>query len=143
MSSNVEIVRDCIRLVWNEGRVDRIDDFYTEGFTAHYPPVGPPWGEGREGVRNVVQIARRAFPDYRENIEAIHGVDDRVFVRMRNTGTQTGPAPFAPTPTNRSFEVTDILHARLEDGRLAEQWGLIDSLGMFLQLGVLKPPAPA
>lgn len=140
MKSNVEIVRDSIRVVWNGGQLDRIEDFYSESFRAHYPPTGPSWGEGREGLRNFISLVRIGFPDYTENIEDIHAVEDRVFVRMRNTGTNRGPLPIAPTPTNKTIEVADFLHIRMEDGKIAEQWGLFDNLGMLLQLGLLQPP---
>jgi predicted ester cyclase len=140
MNSNIEIVRESIRVVWNGGQLDRIDDFYTEKFRAHYPPTGPSWGEGREGLRNFVELVRTGFPDYTENIEDIHAVDDRVFVRMRNTGTNTGPLPISPTPTNKPVEVADFLHIRMENDKIAEQWGLFDNFGMLLQLGLLQPP---
>jgi predicted ester cyclase len=140
MKSTVDIVRESIRVVWNGGQLDRIEDFYTETFRAHYPPTGPSWGEGHEGLKNIVSLVRTGFPDYTENIEDIHAVDDRVFVRMRNTGTHQGPLPLAPTPTNKTFEIADFLHIRMEDGKIAEQWGLPDSLSMLLQLGLLELP---
>lgn len=143
MDSNIEIVRESIRIVWNCGQLDRIDDFYTDKFQAHYPPTGPSWGEGREGLRNFVELVRTGFPDYTENIEDIHAVDDRVFVRMRNTGTNSGPLPISPAPTNKRIEVADFLHIRIESGKIAEQWGLFDNFSMLLQLGLLQPPRVA
>jgi predicted ester cyclase len=143
MNPNIETVRQSIRVVWNSGHLDRIDDFYTEDFHAHYPPTGPSWGEGREGLRAFVELVRTGFPDYTENIEDIHAVEDRVFVRMRNTGTNTGPLPIAPTPTNKPIEVADFLHIRMENGKIAEQWGLFDNFSMLLQLGVIATVAKA
>jgi predicted SnoaL-like aldol condensation-catalyzing enzyme len=140
MKSNIDIVRELIRVVWNGGQLDRIEDFYTATFRAHYPPIGPSWGEGREGLKNIVSLVRTGFPDYTENIEDIHAVEDRVFVRMRNTGTNRGPLPTVPTPTNKAFEVADFVHIRMENGKIAEQWGLTDNLSMFLQLGLLELP---
>ncbi len=140
MTSSIETVRQSIRVVWNAGQLDRIDEFYTESFQAHYPPAGPDWGQGREGLRNFVRLVRTGFPDYTEHIEDIHAVVDRVFVRMRNTGTHTGQLPISPTPTKKTIEVADFLHIRMEDGKIAEQWGVFDNFSMLLQLGLLQPP---
>jgi predicted ester cyclase len=140
MNNNIEIVRESIRVVWNGGELDRIDDFYAEQFRAHYPESSLSWGEGREGLRNFVKIVRTAFPDYKDNIDDIHAIEDRVFVRMRNTGTNLGPLPILPTPTSKKIEVTDFMHIRIEDGKIAEQWGLYDVLSMLVQLGLLQSP---
>jgi predicted ester cyclase len=140
MNNNIEIVRESIRVVWNEGQLDRIGQFYSEKFQAHYPPIGPSWGEGRDGLRNIVELMRTWFPDYTENIEDIHAVEDRVFVRMRNTGTNTGTLPITSAPTNKAFEVADFLHIRMEGGKIAEQWGLFDTFTMLMQLGLLQLP---
>ena len=35
--TNEEIVRNACRVVWTEGDVSRVGEFYAEDFQAHYP----------------------------------------------------------------------------------------------------------
>ena len=67
---------------------------------------------------------------------------DQVFVRMRVTGTNTGGAAFLGQPEANDakidFEMWGLY--RLEDGRVAEHWGLNDGLRAMMQVGSLTPP---
>ncbi len=137
--TNEQLVRTAFETIWNRGEVSRCREFYTENFQAHYPPGGPSWGKGPDGVRAILTLIRNAFPDYHEKIEELISSGDRVVARMTNSGTHKGPLPIAPA-TGKSFEVVDIAICRIEDGKIAEQWGLSDNLSLLLQLGLIQPP---
>ena len=137
--TNEQLIRTAFETIWNHGEVSRVREFYTEGFRAHYPPLGSSWGEGPDGVKDLVALTRTAFPDYRETIEDLISSGDRVVARMTSRGTHTGPLPFAPA-SGKSFEIVDIAICRIEDGKIAEQWGLADQFTLLLQLGLIQPP---
>ncbi len=47
-----------------------------------------------------------------------------------------GPVP----ATGKQVTVTGIWILRLAGGKIAEQWGVFDSLGLMQQLGAVPPP---
>ena len=49
MLSNADIVREASRVVWTEGQLDRVSEFYSDDFTADYAFTD--WGAGIQGVR--------------------------------------------------------------------------------------------
>jgi predicted ester cyclase len=42
--------------------------------------------------------------------------------------------------TGKSIEVTGMNINRIENGKIAESWGVIDILGLLQQLGVIPAP---
>ena len=132
-----ELVRAACQVIWSEGDVSRIGEFYAEDFQAHYPMTN--WGSGLEGAKNLALEIRKAFPDYRERIDELISAGDRVVVRLTVTGTHTGPLPDLPA-TGRPVEFTDVTICRIKDGKIAEQSGLSDYLTLYLQLGVIELP---
>jgi hypothetical protein len=67
--TNEELVRNACQVIWTDGDVSRIGEFYAENFQANYPMTN--WGAGLEGARNLVLEIRAAFPDYRERIDEL------------------------------------------------------------------------
>lgn len=135
--TNEELVRAACQVIWSEGDVSRMGEFYTEDFQAHYPMTN--WGSVLEGAKNLALEIRQAFPDYRERIDELISAGDRVVVRLTITGTHTGPLPDLPA-TGRSVEFTDVTICRIKNGKIVEQSGLSDYLTLYLQLGVIKLP---
>ena len=52
MSTNAEIVRQAMQVVWSDGDIARVDEFYSEDFVADYPTTD--WGKGLECVSSLV-----------------------------------------------------------------------------------------
>ena len=77
-----------------------------------------------------------AFPDHSSNIDDMIAEGDKVAVRMTSTGTHQGQfGKFAPT--GKYFSIQEYFFLRLENGRIAEDWGLKDALGHYQQLWIL------
>ena len=72
--TNEQVVRDACRVVWTEGDLERVGEFYAEDFVADYPRTD--WGTGVEGVRALAAGIRESFPDYRERIDELIVADD-------------------------------------------------------------------
>jgi predicted ester cyclase len=136
---NAALAREVIDIVWNRGEVDRIPDFYDEGFVSHQSSPGVAWPPGHEGVRMCVLAVRAIFPDYTETPELVVAQGDMVAMRMINRGTHTGLPAGGHAPTGRSFEAVDTMFVRCRDGRLVEQWGLFDLYALTCQLGIAEP----
>ena len=43
-------------------------------------------------------------------------------------------------PTGNKIEIVDTSIKKIKNGKLAESWGTIDSLGLMQQLGIIKKP---
>jgi predicted ester cyclase len=138
MSPNEALVREACRVIWSEGQVDRVAEFYAEDFVADYPMTD--WGVGLEGIKTLASSIRVGFPDYREEI--VHLVDggDLIAVELRLHATNTGPLGMHP-PTGRAVTFRDMTLLRLRDGRIVEQRGLTDHASLFAQLGLPMPSA--
>jgi predicted ester cyclase len=83
---------------------------------------------------------RRAFPDLGATIEDLSEVGDKLWARVRFSGTNAGELMGAPATGKRAtFEAIDCV--RFVDSRLAEHWGVVDMLGLLQQLGHAPTPA--
>ncbi len=69
--------------------------------------------------------------------EDVLASDDKVVMRSKLTGTHQGELMGIP-PTGKSIDVQLIDIIRFgDDGLAREHWGVLDSLGMMQQLGVV------
>lgn len=61
---------------------------------------------------------------------------------MDELGTHVGEF-FGIPPTGKSFQFAGVDIHRLQEGKLAEHWHVVDVFAMLQQLGVLPPPGGA
>lgn len=95
-------------------------------------------GTGAEAIRNVKAAIRQvhaAIPDMSATIVDAVQSGDTIWVRVRVTGTATGP--FFGPPSGRPVDITVIDVARIADGRIVEHWGVPDRFALLAQTGVL------
>ena len=79
---------------------------------------------------------RAAFPNLRMEPEHVLASGDIAVARVRATGTHRGELMGMPA-TGRSVDVQLIDIMRFDqDGLVAEQWGVVDTLAVMQQLGV-------
>ena len=74
--------------------------------------------------------------------EEILAEGDRVAARWTASGTHTGALGDIP-PSGREFTVTGSTFYRIENGKIAEDWSIYDSLGLMQQIGAVPESAPA
>jgi len=95
--------------------------------------------DGPEEVERYFEESRRAFPDQRNELLALHHAEDAVCVEAVVRGTHEGPLGGLP-PTGRSFELP-ILSIFVFDGdRLLCERVYFDSRTILRQLGVARDP---
>ncbi len=76
-----------------------------------------------------------ALPDIKAEVEDVFGEGDRVFTRVRLTGTNTGEFMGKPA-TGKRVDIRWLMNvARVQDGKVIEEWELFDNLDMMKQLG--------
>ena len=138
--SDADLVRllDRFADAWNRHDLDALMSMMTDDcvFEASAgAEVDGQKSEGKQAVRAAYAAVFEAFPDVRVSVDSIGAEGDRVWVRITMRGTQLGPYMGVP-PTGKTFEATTVNEVRIENGMLAEEWGVTDTLAMMLQLGL-------
>ena len=133
---NKAIVSRWVEGGWNNGDLSLVDEFYAD-YTFHSP--GMPDMHGTEALKAFVTMYRTAFPDIHFTLEDMLAEGDRVAWRATTRGTHRGELMGIP-PTGKPIVVSSSIVSRFENGKWAEDWVLIDMLGMLQQLGVVPVP---
>lgn len=135
------VVRRLIDEGFSGGRLEVADELIADDLVEHQS-YGPDHAPGAAGVRAVIGSLRRAFPDFRLDIQDLVVAGDVVWTRNVATGTNDGSfLGHPPTGARMQIDVFDVL--RVVDGRVVEHWGVPDRLGVLFQLGLAQPPARA
>ena len=129
-AENKDIVRRTYDEVVNNHNLDVLGDYFAPDYVSHKTPGG------LEGTKQLFVMLFEAFPDVRVSIDSIGAEGDRVWVRITMRGTQQGPF-MGMAPSGKTFAATTVNEARLENGRIVEEWGVTDTLTMWQQLGLL------
>jgi len=120
--------------VWNQGKVEVLDELLSPDYVNHTPSVGNP-PAGPAGLKPIVLALRRAFPDLHFTIDDVIVAADVVVIRTTMTGTHEG-THFGVPPTHRKVRVMQIQIERIRNGRIVEHWRVTDELSLMRQLGV-------
>jgi predicted ester cyclase len=138
-SSNTDTVR-AIEEAWDQGRLQDLDQYFAAGFdNAQSGTPGVP--AGLEGSKMAHQGVMQSFPDRKVEILALVDAGDRVFVRNRVTGTNTGGFPPFGVPANGNpFDIEAWGVYRFADGKVVEHWGMNDAFLLGIQLGAIPMP---
>ena len=138
MTTDTRKIIDRIPLeVLNNGNFGLIDEIVATDFVEHYPQPGVP--PTREGLKQTLQALKTAFPDLRYTIEDSIESGDKIVHRLTGTGTMKADYMGMPA-TGKRATWTEIHIGRVANGRLAEHWGLVDQLGLLVQLGIVAAP---
>ena len=100
----------------------------------------PGAANGHEGFRTVLGGFCTAFPDLHLSPEFMVSDGDRLVCYLTTTGTHKAPFMGAPA-TGKTFRVNGTNIFRFDDdGKVAEHWGVFDTFGMMMQLGLTSLP---
>src|SRR4051812_42692708 len=96
--------------------------------------------DGRDEVDDYFQETRRAFPDQRNELVALHHADDAVLVEAVIRGTHRGPLRSLP-PTGKEFELPILAMFVFEgDDKLVCERVYFDQATLLRQLGIARDP---
>lgn len=137
---NKELVLRMYEEVWNRKNLDFINEAVSTEFKDHPPkrffevPI-----RGRESLHEAAVGFHAGIPDFHDRAIEIVAEGDRVVYLGEITGTHTGTL-FGVPPTGKPIKVLGINYFRMEDGKVAERWGIFDVMGMMQQIGILPSP---
>jgi steroid delta-isomerase-like uncharacterized protein len=133
---NKTAVRRAIEEVYNQGRLDVVDELVSSDIVVHSPSED---FHGPGALKHYVASLREAFPDLQMTINDQIADGDRVVTRWVVRGTHLGTFQGIP-PTGKRGRMTGIDIDRFVDGKTVECWTNADELGLLQQLGVVPAP---
>lgn len=119
--------------VFGQKELSGLDKYMREDYIQHNPMVG----QGRKGFRDFFRDWFAAVQDFDYSLKKIIINDDHIWVYGSYSGTQTGEWLGLPASNKSySFDAVDIF--RVQDGKLAEHWDVLDVYNLFKQLGTIQ-----
>jgi steroid delta-isomerase-like uncharacterized protein len=122
--------------ILNTRDIDALDQVAAPGYLDHaaFPGQAP----GLEGLKQRAVILFRAL-DPQWTIHDAIAEGDLVVLRWSLTGTHRGEFLGIP-PTGQAVTLHGIDMYRLQDGKIAEHWNVVDMFSFCQQIGALPRP---
>jgi steroid delta-isomerase-like uncharacterized protein len=121
---------------FNQGDLAIVDELLSPDHFAHTAFGGAP--HGPQGLKLLITMFRTAFPDLHCTVEGEIREADQFAAHWTMRGTHKGLFLGSP-PTGRQVEVQGIIFGRTSNGRITEDWTLVDQMGILQQLGLVPP----
>jgi steroid delta-isomerase-like uncharacterized protein len=125
--------------LWNNRNTNIADEIFAADCVTHQLQSGVELS----GVPRIPEVVKHhvaewlsSFPDLRFTVEQIIADEDHVVSRSVMQGTHTG-IWVGIAPTGKQVSIRMIVIHRIENGKIAEDWVLVESLGLFQQLGLV------
>jgi steroid delta-isomerase-like uncharacterized protein len=139
--TNKAIVSRYIEQVWNNGRLEQIDNCFVEEIAGHTLPQIPGLN-GRDTLKAVIGGARESLPDIQLTLLDVIGAGDKVVTRWEMIATHQHEFMGVPA-TGKQLTQSGAAIYRLTDGKIVELWNFPDNLGLMQQLGIIPTPETA
>jgi steroid delta-isomerase-like uncharacterized protein len=122
---------------WNAQDAEGAAQLLSPDFVRH--DANLPEVVGLAAQRDFLSGVFGAFPDIHVEIQQLITQSDTVAARLVVRGTHR--ADFLGIPaTGRTMTIQSVDIFRLHDGKFAEQWVVMDALGLMQQLGAIPSP---
>lgn len=115
-----------------------VEELVAPDYVLHDPTIGEM--KGRDSVRQYLGALFDAIPDVSFKLQDLMAEGDRVVYRFTYAGTHKGTLMGFP-PTGKRVEAICIAIGRLAGGKIAEEWQVWDTHGLFKQLAGEKATA--
>lgn len=130
---NKQLLTDFGAEVLAKKDLSNLNNYMHEDYIQHNPLVP----QGLLGFQTFFTDWFNAVPDWNYTVTNLVAEDDTVWIYGTYSGTQKGDWLGIPA-TNKSYNITAVDIFRIQDGRLAEHWDVLDVYGLFKQLGVIQ-----
>jgi steroid delta-isomerase-like uncharacterized protein len=129
------VVRRNTEEVQSRGNFEAFEELFADDFVDHTPQ--PNMTPNKDGVRDLYQRIRTAFPDFHADIHWQAADGELVTTYKTYHGTHEGMfLGVAPTGRKIHFETVDVM--RVHNGKITDHWGVANLFSLMQQLGVLK-----
>jgi len=113
-------------------RLATMDELLAPDFVEHTQKL-----EGLESFKQFHTQFTEGFPDINRTIEDVIAEGDKVWIRVKYTGTHTGEFYGVPA-TYKKITFTSVQIYRMVDGKAVERWSVSDNMDFFRQLGLIE-----
>ena len=137
--SNLTIIHRFVEELWNGRNLDVADEIFANNCVTHQLRSGSPETSAPRDPETIKQHVRewlKAFPDLKFSVEQMVASGERVASHLIMQGTQTGTW-MGIAPSGKQISIQMMTIHRIEAGKIVEDWVLVDSLGLFQQLGLV------
>lgn len=138
-----QVINRFVEELWNERRLDVADAIFAQDCVTHQLRSGVPLDavpRGPEAIKEHVAGWITSFPDLRFSIEQMLSEGDRVVTQLLMEGTHQGAWLGIP-PSGKKIHIRMFTVHRVVQGKIVEDWVLVESLGFFQQLGLVADTA--
>jgi steroid delta-isomerase-like uncharacterized protein len=135
---NKQHIRNWFEALNQGTALEIIDDTYAADYVLHDPSLPEPV-RGVEGIRAFMSAVVAAFPDAHYTVEDLIAEGDKVVQRCSVRGTHGGEFLGLPA-TGKQVAFPFMIITRFEGGKIAEEWQMLDTLGLLQQLGAIPTP---
>lgn len=133
LEHNRKLIQRYFDEVWNQGRIDVLDELLTPDYINHSPGIPNP-RPGPGDLKPIVRAMRQGIEGLHYDILDLVVAEDKVMAYVRMTGTHTGDL-FGMPATGKSIDVRQMQIEWICDGRIWQHWRLTDDLTFMRQLG--------
>lgn len=127
------VAREFIR-VWSVGNLDVLDRLASDDLEVAYSHF-PEAIVGKHAFRSTLEETFTHFPDLEIEARTIVAEGDRAAVEWQYEGTHQHGELFGVQPSGRRVRVSGVTLYRIVSGRVVEERGVVDVLGLMQQLG--------
>jgi steroid delta-isomerase-like uncharacterized protein len=143
MDDPKQLINRFVEELWNERRLDVADAIFAKDCVTHQLRSGVPADavpRGPHAIKEHVTSWIASFPDLHFSIEQMLSEGDRVVMQLLMEGTHQGPWLGIPASGNK-MQIRMFTVHRVVQGKIVEDWVLVESLGVFQQLGIVPDTA--
>lgn len=133
-------VQEWIDRAWNGRELTLVDRYMGSEYQLHQSDGTEV--RGPEQFKGYMLQLLNAFSDLHFTVHDVIAQGDRVAWRVIGRGTHDGPL-HGVEPTGRTIEVNALILSTIAEGRWVEDFVIIDSLSMLVQLGIIPAPTAA
>lgn len=131
-----EVIRTWVEEAINNGNLSVLDELAHPDYVYRSPDEEL---HGPQAIKALIAAFRAALPDLKVHIDDLVVEDDKAVDCFTLTGTHQGDF-MGIAATGKPVKVNGIVISRFEEGKVIEEWELLDQLAMFQQLGIVSLP---
>lgn len=132
--ANEKVMRRFVEEVINNGDYSALGELLHPDYVYRSPDQEL---HGQDALVELFTAYRTAFPDLHTEIDDLVIAGDKVAISITLTGTHEGEL-MGIVATGKQVKVHGMVLSRFEDGKIVDEWEILDMLAMFQQLGVIK-----
>ena len=139
MDDPKQLIGRFVEELWNQRQFDVAQAIFAKNCVTHQLRSGVSADavpRGPQAIKEHVTSWIASFPDLHFSIEQMLSEGDRVVMQLLMEGTHHGAWLGIPA-SGRKMQIRMFTVHRVAQGKIVEDWVLVESLGFFQQLGVV------